>query len=239
MLTLAIEMSNPGPTPSMGESAAVPRGGIALGIARQATDPEILASQSVGPVESLAATIAALLQKADAAPGDLERVAVSLGPGGFTSLRISVMTAKLIAEATGAQCVGVPTGDAVRRRVVPPSGITGPIVIALAWKRTDVWCAEYDVDSLAPRGESGLVSVDDLGRRALGGTLIADSRLLQLVSLARAPGRHLATAEPSFDPVAVLELAADVSPVDPVELAPIYPRPPEAVRKWREKSPPA
>ena len=48
------------------------------------------------------------------------------------------------------------------------------------------------------------------------------------------PGARIAVVAPSgaFDPVR-LEAGLTLSGVDPISLAPIYPREPEAVTKWR------
>jgi len=51
----------------------------------------------------------ALLGRAGLRFADLDRVAVGLGPGTFTGLRIAVATARGLAHAGGAQLTGVPT----------------------------------------------------------------------------------------------------------------------------------
>jgi tRNA threonylcarbamoyladenosine biosynthesis protein TsaB len=52
---------------------------------------------------------------------DLEGVAVALGPGSFTGLRIGLSMAKGLSLACGVPLVGVPTMDIVVSSCVPPS----------------------------------------------------------------------------------------------------------------------
>ncbi|OWK44374.1 tRNA (adenosine(37)-N6)-threonylcarbamoyltransferase complex dimerization subunit type 1 TsaB [Fimbriiglobus ruber] len=55
----------------------------------------------------------ALLKAAGLAPKDLFGVAVSVGPGSYTGLRVGVMSAKMLAYATGCRLVAVPTFHAI------------------------------------------------------------------------------------------------------------------------------
>lgn len=54
-------------------------------------------------------TVDRVLKKAGLAAKDLDAVAVSVGPGSFTGLRVGLATAKGLALGTGATLVGVPT----------------------------------------------------------------------------------------------------------------------------------
>lgn len=55
--------------------------------------------------------IARLLALAGAAPADVRRVAVAIGPGSFTGVRVAIAAAQGIARAQGAATVGVVTLD--------------------------------------------------------------------------------------------------------------------------------
>lgn len=58
-------------------------------------------------------TVDRVLQKAGVAARDLDAVAVSVGPGSFTGLRVGLATAKGLALGAGAMVVGVPTLEAL------------------------------------------------------------------------------------------------------------------------------
>lgn len=62
---------------------------------------------------SLTPAIDRLLRDAGWQPSDIQLVAVSIGPGSFTGLRIGVTTAKTFAYAVGADVVAVDTLEAI------------------------------------------------------------------------------------------------------------------------------
>jgi tRNA threonylcarbamoyladenosine biosynthesis protein TsaB len=63
-----------------------------------------------------------LLQAAGLTFADVQRVAVGLGPGGFTGLRIGVATARALAQAANAEIVGVSTLEALACATRPAPG---------------------------------------------------------------------------------------------------------------------
>jgi tRNA threonylcarbamoyladenosine biosynthesis protein TsaB len=62
-----------------------------------------------GHAEALMPLIAGVMSEARMEFGDLDRVAVTVGPGSFTGLRVGVAAARGIALATGKPAVGVTT----------------------------------------------------------------------------------------------------------------------------------
>ena len=55
----------------------------------------------------------ALLKQVGWRPDDVQLVAVSVGPGSFTGLRVGVTAAKVFAYAVGAEVLGVDTLEAI------------------------------------------------------------------------------------------------------------------------------
>ncbi len=67
----------------------------------------------------LTPSIAAMLRHADLSPAGLKAIAVALGPGSFTGLRIGLAVAKGLALANNTPLVGVPTLDIVAASIGP------------------------------------------------------------------------------------------------------------------------
>jgi tRNA threonylcarbamoyladenosine biosynthesis protein TsaB len=64
----------------------------------------------------LAPQIAMMMRRVEVKTGDLESVAVALGPGSYTGLRIGLALAKGLALSRGLKIMGVPTFDVIAYR---------------------------------------------------------------------------------------------------------------------------
>ena len=80
---------------------------------------------------------------------DVEGLAVSIGPGSFTGLRISLALAKGLAFAGGLPLVGVPTLEALAHVAGAVPGET--ICAALDARKREVYAALFVADDEAPR----------------------------------------------------------------------------------------
>lgn len=90
--------------------------------------------------ENLMPLIDSLFTIADFKPEKLDLIAVALGPGSFTGLRIAMSTAKGIALGTDTPIVTVPTLDAYSRGY---SFFDGAIVPVLDARKKRVYCSIY------------------------------------------------------------------------------------------------
>jgi tRNA threonylcarbamoyl adenosine modification protein YeaZ len=96
--------------------------------------------------ELLAPGIARVLAEAGASPGDVARIAVGVGPGPFTSLRVGVVTARTLGAVLGVPVVGVCTHDAIALEAVEldPALADAPFLVATDARRREVYWARYD-----------------------------------------------------------------------------------------------
>jgi tRNA threonylcarbamoyladenosine biosynthesis protein TsaB len=78
---------------------------------------------------------------------DLDAIAVGVGPGSFTGLRIGLATAKGLGFALGKPCVGVPTLKAMAYGTGAQIGLVVPVLDA---KRGEVFAAAYAVGDRDP-----------------------------------------------------------------------------------------
>ena len=92
---------------------------------------------------SLLALVEEVLNTAGMAWGDLEGIAVSIGPGSFTGLRVGLSTAKGIAFAQGLPLVGIPTLRALALAADVREGIVSPILDA---RKGEVYAALFRVE---------------------------------------------------------------------------------------------
>ncbi len=88
----------------------------------------------------LAPTIGALLKRSRCEVHSLEYIAVGLGPGSFTGLRVGITTAKTLAYVTGARVVGVPSLEII---AFSSNGLGQKIGVMLDAKKGKVYAALY------------------------------------------------------------------------------------------------
>lgn len=95
--------------------------------------------------ERLTPLVEDVLDHADVAQTDLEAVAVSMGPGSYTGLRIGVSTAKGWALATDADLVGVPTLEAYAAQLRPITAEGDVVCALLDARRDEVYTGAYRI----------------------------------------------------------------------------------------------
>jgi len=102
----------------------------------------------------LAAEIDEMLRAQSLAVADLDGIAVSLGPGSFTGLRIGVATAKTLAYAGDKPVVGVPTLDVLAQGAAN-GGHAGLVVAVVHARPGEVYAACYRTGPTSPTSQTG------------------------------------------------------------------------------------
>jgi tRNA threonylcarbamoyladenosine biosynthesis protein TsaB len=174
--------------------------------------------------------VAHMLAQAEVCPADLQAVAVALGPGSFTGLRVALAAAKGIALANGCTLLGVPTLDAV---AYSHQSEPAPVIAVIQAGRGRVCWALYahGPAGWAPQTVYQLTTVEALAQTVtrpmifVGELLAADQEtLVQLCGRARVSFAPPALSMRRAGYIAELawpRLAAGQAD-DPATLSPIY-----------------
>ncbi len=191
-------------------------------------------------VESLTPALDHLLHQVGLRPPDVEVVAVDVGPGLFTGLRVGVAAAKGLAQALGIGLVTATSLD-ILLAAAAEVGHHGPVCAALDARRGEVFAAVRDVGTRSGRTSSG-VAPALFGPDALAATLQelvpAGQRLLAVgdgaqryrAVLQAVPGVEVVTPALAYPPpptlltMALARLDAGEAPVPAVAVVPLYMR---------------
>jgi tRNA threonylcarbamoyladenosine biosynthesis protein TsaB len=168
---------------------------------------------------------------------DIDQIAVDVGPGLFTGLRVGVATAKALAQALGVPLLGVGSLDVLAAAVgdagEEESGVgrAGPVASVVDARRGEVFAAAFRFDRLGhePGGPgSGAVPIDpEVVRDDRAEPLAPDALVAWLVGLAAEAGpilvvgdgavryRQLLSVHAGLD----LRLADELSAPPPLALA--------------------
>ncbi len=161
---------------------------------------QILMRSDERTAQVLAPSIQKALALADWPPKSVELVAVTVGPGSFTGLRIGVTTAKAFAYAIGAEVIGVNTLEALALQA-PPS--TAPLWAILNAQRQELFAAKFMVSE--PLGihtlqETSIIPQDLWLSNLQSGDRVAGPSLKQLA--ARLPSATEVLPEEHWQPTA-------------------------------------
>jgi tRNA threonylcarbamoyladenosine biosynthesis protein TsaB len=94
--------------------------------------------------ELLAPTITSVLDEAWVPRQDVTAIAVGVGPGPFTGLRVGLVTARTLGLALDIPVYGVCTLDVLAAQAVDDLEVTEPFLVATDARRKEVYWAAYD-----------------------------------------------------------------------------------------------
>jgi tRNA threonylcarbamoyladenosine biosynthesis protein TsaB len=181
---------------------------------------EILAAQTFAGNVALEAglgAIASVLREAHIEPGDLTRLAVGVGPGGFTGLRITIAYAKSLAQAWERPLVPVSSFDALE------FGLDLSRALCVVVGRAGVISARYRAPGVMARASG---RIDDVLAEVLRGV---DRTVLPVVGAPEDVYRALAEGGWSVNPFTPLQTPPAVA----VALLGVSARPATSVHEVR------
>jgi tRNA threonylcarbamoyladenosine biosynthesis protein TsaB len=209
------------------------------------SDGEVVREASIGPGPSgrprhSEALLAEIERTADAAGGwdRIDRIAVGIGPGSFTGLRIGIATARALAQAHDLPLV--PAGSlAALARGIAEDGDGDLALPVFDARRGEVFAAVYESE-----GEElwppFVAPPEELASRAskVGRPLLAaGDGAVRFAAELEAAG---ATVAPPDDPIHrvaaryVCEVGEAAAEAPKDQIQPLYLRPPDA-KRWRER----
>ena len=224
---------------SIASLALIAGGKVAASIARPAT--------SHGA--ALPGAVDEILGAAGLTLGEVGAIAVGIGPGSFTGLRIGLSYAKGIAMASGCALVGIPSFDAMALSALERNNIeTGRLICVVGDARKgEVYAALYRVvaDGLEKQSEELVIALDHLASRIAEDVMfVGDERAKDAAALVESRGHGVAVFETGMldlRGVCVAALGGARFTRGETEraasLEPLYIRTPEATFKPTAKNP--
>jgi tRNA threonylcarbamoyladenosine biosynthesis protein TsaB len=170
---------------------------------------------------------------------DVESVAVGIGPGTFTGLRIGVATARALGQALHIDLKPVSSLEALAAGVAADPGRAPlPVLSLIDARRGQVFAALY-VRSGSDGGwapavmdpETLLARVDELGASGGGSVVCVGDWAIKSRSDLEGVGAHVPPSDSGLHAVSGLHLcnlATSVEAVGPVDVFPLYLRAPDA-----------
>jgi tRNA threonylcarbamoyl adenosine modification protein YeaZ len=102
--------------------------------------------------EHVAPSITAVLDEAGRSAAEVSAVAVGVGPGPFTGLRVGMVTATVFGHARGIAVHGVCSLDALAHEAVATGAVQGELVVATDARRKEVYWARYAAEPAESAG---------------------------------------------------------------------------------------
>ena len=124
-----------------------------------------------GQAEALLPMIEDVLAAARLRFADLDLIAVTVGPGSFTGLRIGIAAARGLALASGLPAIGIGSFDAVAAGVAPERRHGRPLAVVLESKRAEFFLRCYAADG-PPLGPALMVAPHQAAAALLPGPVL-------------------------------------------------------------------
>jgi tRNA threonylcarbamoyl adenosine modification protein YeaZ len=188
----------------------------------------LTASENIGRghAERLPGMIRAVLAEAGLKAADLDRIAVTIGPGSFTGVRVGIAAARGLALVTACPAVGIGTLAVLAERARSLAGDRA-ILAVLDAPRGELYAQSFDRHG-APFGPPEVAAAELVAERVDEKTLIAGAGADQvLAELGTFDEARVVHRDPAPDIGALLRLGRH-APAAAASPRPLYLRPPDA-----------
>lgn len=181
-----------------------------------------------GHAQRLLALIQELLERSGSGWEAVDRIAVGVGPGTFTGLRIGIATAQALAAATGTPLVGISTLESLEQAALAPMATPRSVLAIIDARRGEAFVAGEGLPPsvLTPR-ELGEVAAERAGQAAVA---VGDGAV-KFRELLEQAGAHVPPDDAPVHRVSAREhcrLAALQMPSADGRVEPLYLRLPDA-----------
>jgi tRNA threonylcarbamoyladenosine biosynthesis protein TsaB len=199
VLLLALDTATPAVTVALHDGSAV----VA----------EVCAVEPRRHGEVLAVFVDQVLRKAGAGRDDLTAVAVGIGPGPYTGLRVGVVTARVLGSALQVRTDGICSLDVIAAQAAAAAG-GSDFLVATDARRREVYWARYtaageraagpyvsrpaDLQADLPLAGEGAVLYPEPGRRALAPRYPAAGQLAVIAAARLSAGSPPGLPEPLY-----------------------------------------
>jgi len=206
---------------------------------------QLLRDVSVAPVDGRPRHSELLLTEVErsvAAAGGwehIDRIAVGVGPGSFTGLRIGIATARALAQARELPLVPVSSLAALARGIAEHRDTDGrPALPVIDARRSQVFAALHDPDG-GTILEPMVADPEELAGRLAGqpAALAAGDGALRFAAELETAGVAVAPADDAVHRIAgrhVCAIGAKADQAPPAQVQPVYLRVPDA-KRWLER----
>jgi tRNA threonylcarbamoyladenosine biosynthesis protein TsaB len=184
-----------------------------------------------GQSEALLPMVLEVMEEAETVFAELDALAVTIGPGAFTGLRIGLSTARALALAAQKPLIGVTSMEAVAHNTLLNERGQQDILVVLDAKRKDVYAQHFGADCRPKNDPVAVLPVDLAAYVGTGPLLVVGDYRDKILPVLTAGGLEVIASQGGGLPDAaiVAKLAEEKGLTESTTpVAPLYIRPPDA-----------
>lgn len=185
---------------------------------------------ATGQAERLLPRVGELLAEAGLGIEDIDRIAVTVGPGSFTGTRIGIAAARALKLARGVPIVTFTSLEAIALSSALETDAGEDLIVAIDAHRGEAYIQDFDGVSRSAIGPPRIVAMTDLASLARDHPRLAVGTAAESVAAAIVGAGGTARARPGilFPDMAVAVVRAAARAPETAAVEPLYLRPPDA-----------